>query len=117
MQAAVIVLAIFSCSSFAEAAEPAVKLITCAEQTFPSRLESEVLAEINRARQSPRQYADTIREIFGGMDTTGVYPRGIRRVATVEGRVAVDEGERWMRACRGGCRACALDHRPTNGLA
>ena len=91
MQAAVIVLAIFSCSSFAEAAEPAVKLITCAEQTFPSRLESEVLAEINRARQSPRQYADTIREIFGGMDTTGVYPRGIRRVATVEGRVAVDE--------------------------
>ncbi len=55
-----------------------------------------MLAEVNRARQWPRQYADTLEEVFGAMDASGVYARGNRRVATMEGRAAVEEARRFL---------------------
>lgn len=57
-----------------------------------------MLAEVNRARQSPREYADTLKRVFATMDASGVYLRGTRGIATVEGRAAVDEAVRFLAA-------------------
>lgn len=70
--------------------------IACVQRESASTSGSAVLAEINRARQSPRQYVDVVKGVFGSMDVTGVYTRGARRVATVEGRAAVEEAVRFL---------------------
>lgn len=96
MRNAVIVLALLGCAGLASAAKPGVEPIACIHRESPSQFEAAVLAEVNRARQSPREYADTLKAVFGSMDATGVYSRGTRRIATVEGRTAVDEALRFL---------------------
>lgn len=91
-----IAIALACCVGRAFAAEPPAEPIACTQRQSASPVESAVLAEINRARQSPRQYADTIKGVFATMDAIGVYTRGTRRVATVEGRAAVDEAVRFL---------------------
>ncbi|MEF9978014.1 MAG: hypothetical protein RR834_05880 [Thermomonas sp.] len=78
------------------AADPRQEPVACAQRQAASPREIAVLAEVNRARTSPRQYADTIRAVFGAMDAVGTYARGPRRVATVEGHAAVDEALRFL---------------------
>lgn len=90
------VLALWGCAGLAIAAKPGEAMVGCTQREAPSRLEFAVLSEVNRARQSPRQYLHIVRRIFGGMDDSGIYARGTRRVATVEGRAAVDEALRFL---------------------
>ncbi len=87
---------LLGCACLASAAEPSVQPIACVQRESASTSGSAVLAEINRARQSPRQYVDVVKGVFGSMDVTGVYTRGARRVATVEGRAAVEEAVRFL---------------------
>ena len=96
MQKVLIAMVLLGCRCPTSAAEPTVKPIACFQLYSVSPFDSAVLFEINRARQSPRQYADSVKSVFGSMDTTGVYTRGTRRVATVEGRTAVDEAVRFL---------------------
>lgn len=87
---------LLGCAGLACAAKPEAEPIACIQRDSPSRFEAAVLAEVNRARQSPRAYADTLESVFGSMDATGVYSRGTRRIATGEGRAAVDEALRFL---------------------
>lgn len=96
MRNASIVLALLVCAGYAFAAKPEAEAIGCNQRQSPSQFEAAVLDEINRARQSPREYADTLRDTFDSMDATGVYSRGTRRIATVEGRAAVEEAVRFL---------------------
>jgi uncharacterized protein YkwD len=96
MRNSVIAVVLMGCAGLAFAAKPEAEPVACIQRESPSTFESAVLAEINRARQSPRDYADTLRDIFGSMDATGVYARGTRRIATTEGRVAVEEAVRFL---------------------
>lgn len=98
MRNTLIALLLIGCTGLAWAAKPEVEPAVCTQGESPSTYETEVLAEINRARQSPADYADTLREVFGNMDASGVYSRGARRVATSEGRAAVDEALRFLSA-------------------
>jgi uncharacterized protein YkwD len=98
MRNALMVLALLGCAGPALAAKPEVEPVACLQREAPSSFEVAVLAEINRARQSPRDYADTLRGVFANMDASGVYSRGTRRVATSEGRAAVDEALRFLSA-------------------
>lgn len=91
MRNAIIVALLSACAGSAFAAQPAVEPTACAQAQPASPLDAAVLAEINRARTSPRDYAETLRDVFAAMDAVGTYTRGGRRVATVEGRAAVDE--------------------------
>lgn len=96
MRNLVLAIVLLSCACRAVAAEPPTAPIACTGQQVPSPLDIAVLAEVNHARQSPRQYAESIKKVFGSMDAVGTYTRGTRRVATVEGRVAVDEALRFL---------------------
>ncbi len=96
MQNTVIAVVLVGCAGLACAAKPEAGPVACIQRESPSTFEIAVLAEINRARQSPRDYADTLRDVFGSMDATSVYSRGTRRIATVEGRAAVDEAVRYL---------------------
>jgi len=96
MQKIAIAAVLLGCVSIAPAREPPQAPIACAQRESISPFQSAVLAEVNRARQSPRQYADVLQGVFATMDTAGVYARGTRRVATVEGRSAVDEAVRFL---------------------
>jgi uncharacterized protein YkwD len=96
MQDTLVALVLMGFSGMALAAKPEVEPVACIQRESPSSFEAAVLAEINRARQSPRDYADTLRNVFGNMDASGVYSRGARRVATSEGRAAVDEALRFL---------------------
>ena len=98
MRNTLIALLLIGCTGLAWAAKPEVEPAVCTQGESPSTYETEVLAEINRARQSPADYADTLREVFGNMDASGVYSRRARRVATSEGRAAVDEALRFLSA-------------------
>ena len=98
MRNTLIALLLIGCTGLAWAAKPEVEPAVCTQGESPSTYETEVLAEINRARQSPADYADTLREVFGNVDASGVYSRGARRVATSEGRAAVDEALRFLSA-------------------
>ena len=98
MRNSLIALLLMGCTGLAWAAKPEVEPAVCTQGESPSTYETEVLAEINRARQSPADYADTLREVFRNMDASGVYSRGARRVATSEGRAAVDEALRFLSA-------------------
>jgi len=96
MPKALVMAVLWSVAGLARGGEPAVDTIACKRGGPPSSSDLAVFAEINRARQSPRQYAEIVKGVFGGMDATGVYTRGARRVATVEGRNAVDEAVRFL---------------------
>lgn len=98
MRNTLIALLLMGCASLALAAKPGVEPAVCTQVESPSTYETGVLAEINRARQAPAVYADTLREVFAKMDASGVYSRGTRRVATSEGRAAVDEALRFLSA-------------------
>ena len=96
MQKVFFALVLLGCAGLAFAAKPSVAPIACAEHESISAFASAVLVEINRARQSPGQYADIVNDVFRSMDVNGVYARGSRRVATVEGRAAVDEAAHFL---------------------
>lgn len=98
MRNTLIALLLMGCTGLALASKPEVEPAVCTQGETSSTYEADVLAEINRARQSPAAYADTLRAVFGNMDASGVYSRGARRVATSEGRAAVDEALRFLSA-------------------
>ena len=96
MSKLLVLIVLLCCPGLAFAAKPAPAPIACNQHSSPSELDSAVHAEINRARQSPRQYAERLKGVFAAMDANGVYARGTRRIATVEGRAAVDEAVRFL---------------------
>lgn len=89
-------LALLVCACPAFAAQPPAEPVACRQHQPPSAYEHALLAEVNRARQSPQAYAQTIREVFGAMDVHGVYTHGGRKVATAEGHAAVEEALRFL---------------------
>lgn len=96
MRKAMFAITLMGWTGLALAAKPASEPIACIQRDAVSRFDRAVLAEVNRARQSPREYVDTLRGVFGAMDASGVYARGTRRIATMEGRTAVDEAVRFL---------------------
>lgn len=96
MPKALLLIVLLCGAGAAFAAKPAAESIACTQRQSPSGFDSAVLTEINRARQSPRQYAERLKGVFAAMDANGVYARGARRIATVEGRAAVDEAVRFL---------------------
>lgn len=73
-----------------------VDAVACKQSATISRYDLEVMAEVNHARQFPREYAGVIKTVFETMDALGVYKRGDRAVATGEGRNAVEEAVRFL---------------------
>lgn len=94
--AAALLPMMLACACDAVAAQPAAEPAACRSGETASAFGAAVLAEVNRARRQPRQYARTIESVFAGMDAFGIYQRGDRRIATIEGRGAVEEAVRFL---------------------
>ncbi len=70
----------------------------CASNDPLTSFEAELIAEINALRRDPPAYAEHVRQQFATLDSSGVYTMGKVRVRSREGRPAVDEAIRALRA-------------------